>query len=72
MCRGPDDLEAKGDFFDHEYEFMRGDRVVGTVSKRWIALTDSYGIDVAAGMDDALILACAVVIDLCCHEKRND
>lgn len=25
---GPDDLEAVGDFTDHEYEFRRGDRVV--------------------------------------------
>jgi uncharacterized protein YxjI len=68
---GPNDLEAKGDFFDHEYEFVRQDRVVATVSKRWISLTDSYGIDVSAGMDDVLILACVVVIDLCCHEKRE-
>jgi uncharacterized protein YxjI len=68
---GPNDLEAKGDFFDHEYEFVREDRTVATVSKRWIALTDSYGIDVADGLDDVLILACAVVIDLCCHEQRN-
>jgi len=68
---GPNDLEAKGDFFDHEYEFVQQDRVVATVSKRWISLTDSYGIDVAEGTDDVLILACAVVIDLCCHEKRD-
>src|SRR5688500_11563563 len=68
---GPNDLEAKGDFFDHEYEFVQQDRVVASVSKRWIALTDSYGIDVSAGMDDVLILACAVVIDLCCHEKSD-
>ena len=68
---GPNDLEAKGDFFDHEYEFLLGDRPVAQVSKKWISFTDSYGIDVSAGTDDVLILACAVVIDLCCHEQRN-
>src|SRR3954471_9179303 len=25
---GPDDLEAEGDFLDHEYSFTRGDRVI--------------------------------------------
>jgi uncharacterized protein YxjI len=68
---GPNDLEAQGNFFDHEYEFTQGGRTVAQVSKRWIALTDSYGIDVAAGMDDVLILACVVVIDLACHEPKK-
>jgi uncharacterized protein YxjI len=68
---GPNDLEAKGDFFEHEYEFLLQDRPVAQVSKRWIALTDSYAININGGVDDVLILACAVVIDLVCHENRN-
>ncbi|HEU4629896.1 MAG TPA: LURP-one-related family protein [Gemmatimonadaceae bacterium] len=64
---GPDDLEAEGDFTDHEYEFRRGGQVVATVSKRWFSWTDTYGIDVAPGEDDVLILASAVVVDLACH-----
>ncbi len=68
---GPDDLLAEGDFWDHEYRFTRGSRVVATVSKRYFSWTDTYGIDVARGEDHVLILASAVVIDLCCHEKKN-
>jgi uncharacterized protein YxjI len=64
---GPDDLEAEGDFLDHEYSFTRGGAVVADVSKRWFALTDTYGIDVAPGESDVLILTAAVVIDLVCH-----
>lgn len=69
---GPDDLEAKGDFIDHEYEFRRGDRIVATVSKKWFSWTDTYGIDVTAGEDDVLILASAVVIDLSCHPDDDN
>ena len=69
---GPNDIEAQGNFFDHEYEFVQGGRAVAQVSKRWISLTDTYGIDVTAGADDVLILACVVVIDLACHEKKGD
>jgi uncharacterized protein YxjI len=61
---GPDDLEAAGDFFGHEYAFERGGRTVATVSKRWFSFGDTYGVDVAEGEDDVLILASAVVIDL--------
>ena len=68
---GPDDLEAEGDFADHEYEFRRGGRVVAVVSKRWFAWTDTYGIDVDEGEDDILILASAVVVDLACHPDEG-
>jgi uncharacterized protein YxjI len=57
---GPDDLEAKGDFFDHEYVFTRGDREVATVSKKWFSWSDTYGVDVEEGEDDVLSLARAV------------
>ena len=68
---GPDDLEAEGDFTDHEYEFRRGGRVVAVVSKRWFSLTDTYGIDVDDGEDDVLVLASAVVVDLACHSDEG-
>jgi uncharacterized protein YxjI len=68
---GPDDLEAQGDFIDHEYEFRRGDRTVALVSKRWFSWTDTYGVDVADGEDDVLVLASAVVIDLVCHSDEG-
>jgi len=37
---------------------------VATVSKQWFTFTDTYGVDVAAGEDDVLILASSVVIDM--------
>ena len=64
---GPDDLEAAGNFTDHEYQFTRAGRPVASVSKRWFTLTDTYGVDIAAGEDDVLVLASSVVIDMACH-----
>ena len=71
---GPDDLEAKGDFIDHDYTFYRRGREVARVSKKWFRLSDTYGIDIDAGEDDVLILASAVVIDLVSHpdKQKND
>ncbi len=69
---GPNDLEAKGNLLDMEYEFVdsRGHRVA-EASKRWFRLADAYGVEIATGQDDVLILACAVVIDLCCHGDKK-
>jgi uncharacterized protein YxjI len=68
---GPDDLEAEGDFLDHEYRFTRDGRTVATVSKQWLSLTDSYGVEIADGEDDILILASTVVIDMVCHGDQQ-
>lgn len=68
---GPDDLEVQGNFLDHEYTFTRGGREVARVSKHYFSFRDTYGIDVAAGEDDVLIIAAAVVIDLVSHEDKD-
>ena len=68
---GPDDLEANGDFLDHEYSFSRGDRTVAAVSKKWFSWTDTYGVDVEDGEDPVLVLASAVVVDQACHPDKK-
>jgi uncharacterized protein YxjI len=60
---GGEDMEAKGNIVDHEYKIERGGDQVAEVSKRWFRVTDTYGIEIAPGQDDALILAVAVCID---------
>jgi uncharacterized protein YxjI len=69
---GPGDLEARGDFTDHEYQFERAGDTVATVSKRWFSWTDRYGVEIAEGEDDILILASTVVIDMACHEEQDE
>ncbi|HUR28636.1 MAG TPA: hypothetical protein VM509_10645 [Planctomycetota bacterium] len=40
------------------------------MSKRFFALRDTYGLEFQDDEDPILLLAAAVVIDQCCHEKR--
>lgn len=68
---GPDDLEAQGNFLDHEYVFERHGRAVARVSKQWFSFADTYGIDIDEGEDAVLILASAVVIDLVSHPDKE-
>ena len=68
---GQEDLVAEGNFSDHNYLFRRGDKTVAQVSKEWFTFTDTYGVDVDQKDDDVLILACTVVIDMCCHPDQR-
>lgn len=68
---GPGDLDVHGDLFHHEYSIERQGREIAHVSKRWVALVDSYGVEVAEGVDPLLILASAVVIDELLDERRE-
>jgi uncharacterized protein YxjI len=68
----PNDLEVEGNFWDHEYTFQRGGQAVATVSKRYFSWTDTYGVDIAQGEDDVLILACTVVVDMATQKKNDD
>jgi uncharacterized protein YxjI len=69
---GPDDLSMTGDLFEHEYTITRGDQVVATVSKRWLSLTDTYGVDIAPGEDDLLILTSVLALDLAEDREHRD
>ena len=60
---GGGELSAKGNIVDHEYKIERDGRKVAEISRRWFRIRDTYGIEVAPGEDDALILAAAICID---------
>jgi uncharacterized protein YxjI len=62
------ELSAKGNVVDHEYEIERDGHKVAEISKRWFRVRDTYGIEIAPGEDDALILAAAVCIDEMAHD----
>jgi uncharacterized protein YxjI len=57
------ELSAKGNVVDHEFEIERDGEKVAEISKRWFRVRDTYGIEVAAGQDEPLILAVTVCID---------
>jgi len=69
VAEGPD-LEAKGNILDHEYTIEANGTKIAEVSKKWFRLRDTYGVEIAPGQHDALILAITVVIDTLSHASR--
>ena len=67
---GSDALTATGNILNHEYRIDRGGTTVATVSRRWFRVRDTYGVEIAATEDHALLLAVVVVIDMMAHPGR--
>ena len=65
--RDGDGLEIHGHVGRHEYEIRRGEDVVATVSRKWFRGEETYGVEVAADEDQAMILAATVAIEQMDH-----
>jgi uncharacterized protein YxjI len=65
---GNDHLTIQGNLVDHEYTFEQDGRKVAEVSKKWFRVADTYGVEIAPGQDDIVILACTVCLDQMSHD----
>ena len=63
------ELKVRGNILDHEYKIKRDGDDVAEVSKKWLRMRDTYGIEIAPGEDDVLILAVAVALDAMEHDR---
>jgi uncharacterized protein YxjI len=67
--KGGADLDVQGDLLNHEYSIKQGRKKVAEVSKKWLSLTDTYGVEIAPGQSDILILAVVIAIDMMVHDE---
>jgi uncharacterized protein YxjI len=56
-------LEAVGNIFDKEFDLQAGGQPIAHISRSWFRIRDSYGVDIAPGQNDALLLTIAVCLD---------
>lgn len=63
---GPD-LDVEGNILDHEYEIEERRHKVAEISKKWLHVRDTYGVEIEPGQNDILILAATVAIDMMAH-----
>ena len=68
---GDGELHAQGDILNHEFQVNAGEEVVATISKQWFAAEFMYGIAIAPGQDEVLLLCCAVAIDEMSENDRR-
>jgi uncharacterized protein YxjI len=59
---GPD-LRVQGNIVDHEYEIEADGTKIAEISKRWFRVRETYGVEIAPGHDEVVVLAVAVAVD---------
>lgn len=64
-----EDLVVQGNILNLEYSIKQGRTKVAEVSKKWFSLTDTYGVEIADGQNDILMLAIAVAVDMMAHDE---
>ncbi len=60
---GGTDLRVQGNVVDHEYEIEADGTKVAEISKRWFRVRDTYGIEIAPGQNEIILLAVTVAVD---------
>jgi len=55
--------EIDGSFLAHEYEIIKRDRRIVTISKEWMTWGDSYELDISDPADEIVALAVVITID---------
>ncbi len=65
-----DSYQTKGGVLDYNFKIIRGNQVVAAISKKLIALTDSYNVDIPDELDDdhVLIMAAVIALDQVVHD----
>ena len=69
VANGPE-LEVKGNILDHEYTIEANGAKVAEISKKWFRLRDTYGVEIAPGQNDPLILMVTVAVDQMANPGR--
>jgi uncharacterized protein YxjI len=64
-------LEAVGNLIDKDFEIRDGGQAIAWISRSWFRIRDSYGVDVAPGENDALILCIAICLDRIHHDEQR-
>ena len=63
------ELRVEGNIVDHEYEIEQNDVKVAEVSKRWFHVRETYGIEIAPGQHDIVVLAVADAVDAMADQR---
>ncbi len=71
LHNGDGRLEAVGDIIDKEFEIRDGHQVLARISRKWFRIRDTYGVDVAPGENDALMICIAVCLDAIHREEER-
>jgi uncharacterized protein YxjI len=64
--------DMQGNIFAYDFQIYKDGRMVASISKKWFAFRDCYGVEIEDGEDQAFLLTLAIVIDQVMHDKKGN
>lgn len=64
--------EMEGDIFSHDFQILKNGRVVAGINKKWFSFSDTYGVEIADGENQAFLLALVIIIDQVIHDNNKN
>lgn len=65
-------FDVEGDVFGYNFRVLKNGRTVAAVNKKWFAFSDTYGVEVEDGENQAFMLALVIVIDQVIHDNSRN
>ena len=63
LTAGDQELDVTGNFTAHQFTIARNGDPIATVSKAWVSMTSTYGVDIKDGENDVLILGAVLGLE---------
>lgn len=57
------EFTLEGDVFHHNFTILKNGNAVAWISKRWVALSDTYSVDILDEEDHSFILSIVIILD---------
>lgn len=62
------EYKIEGSFTSREFTIKKDGKLVATISKKFFAIGDKYGVKIEQGQDVPFILSLAIVVDEVAHD----
>lgn len=65
-------LTVEGDVFGHDFDILKNGKSIASVSKKWVAFSDTYSVDIEDDEDQPFILALVIVLDQILYDDNRN
>lgn len=65
------DFSISGNVVAHNFEISKNGLVIAQVSKKWVSLSDTYGVNIMENENIPFILSLVIVLDMTLYENNH-
>jgi uncharacterized protein YxjI len=64
------EYQVEGNIIAKDFRILKGEAVCASISKKLVAITDTYTVEISDDEDPVLMLAVAIIMDMACNNQK--